>query len=321
MGHIRELFKKEKEALEYFFDKVDITAVEKLLSLLKNASGLIFFSGVGKSGLVAEKIALTLASTGTRAFFLSPVNALHGDIGIVSKGDLFIMMSKSGESDELLQLIPCLRNKGATLVAVVNQENSRLSAACDFSLLLPMETELCPFDLVPTTSAMTQLLLGDVLAIALMQQKNFGLGEYALNHPSGKIGRRLTLRVSDLMLKGANIPCCLPTDTLGNVLVELSNKKCGCLLVTDPNKKLLGIFTDGDLRRSLQNHGPQALEKGMHELMTPAARSIAPNCMAEHALKAMEGDQKRPVTVLPVLDDDGFVVGLIKMHDIIQSGL
>lgn len=318
---IGELFKKAQESLNFFFDQVDIAAVEKLLALLKSAPGLIFFSGIGKSGLVAEKIALTLTSTGTRAFFLSPINALHGDIGIVSKNDVFIMMSKSGESEELLQMIPCLRNKGATLVSIVNEENSRLSKACDFSITLPMESELCPFDLVPTTSALTQVLLGDVLAIALMQQKSFGLDQYALNHPNGKIGRRLTLRVSDLMLKDSDVPCCLPTDTLVKVLVELSNKKCGCLLVTDLNKKLLGIFTDGDLRRSLQNYGPQALEKSIQELMTLTARSTHPNCMAEHALKVMEGDQKRPVTVLPVLDDDGFVVGIIKMHDIIQSGL
>ena len=188
---IRDLFVKEREALNYFFDKIDIDAIEKLVEILRSAPGMIILSGVGKSGLVAEKIALTLTSTGTRAFYLSPINALHGDIGIVSKDDVFIMLSKSGESDELLQMVPFLRNKGVKLVSIVNNQNSRLAKASDFSVYLPIEKELCPFDLVPTTSMVTHMLVGDVIAVALMGLKNFTLVDYAKNHPSGKIGRRL----------------------------------------------------------------------------------------------------------------------------------
>jgi arabinose-5-phosphate isomerase len=318
---IRELFNKERAALTYFFDKLDISAIEKLVEILKSAPGMIILTGVGKSGLVAEKIALTLTSTGTRAYFLSPINALHGDIGIVSPDDVFIMLSKSGESEELLQMVPFLRNKGVKLVSIVNKENSRLAKASDFSVVLPMERELCHFDLVPTTSAITHMLLGDVLAVALMGLKNFTLVDYAKNHPSGKIGRRLTLRVSDLMLKGDDIPLCSPKDSIVSTLVELSNKKCGCLLVVDKEKRLQGIFTDGDLRRSLVNHGHKALEKTVEEVMTLSPRHTKADHLAEQALKVMEGDQKHPVTVLPVLDDAGTVFGLIKMHDIIQSGL
>lgn len=318
---LKELFQKEKTILSHFFDHIDLKASEKLLEILKQCTGMIIITGVGKSGLVAEKIALTLTSTGSRAFFLSPSNAMHGDIGIVSKDDVFLFISKSGESDELLQMVPFLRNRGVKLLAIVNNDNSRLSKACDHCVVLPLEKELCPHDLVPTTSSEVQMIFGDVLSIALMTQKNFGLLEYAKNHPAGKIGRRLTLRVRDLMLKDNDVPLCAPQDTLVNTLVELSNKKCGCVMIIDKDRSLMGIFTDGDLRRALQKHGSKALEKTMQELMTKTARFISSDDMASSALTLMEADQKRPITVLPVVNEKSQIVGLIKMHDIVQTGL
>ena len=318
---LKDLFKREREILNHFFESLDLAAAEKLLDLLKACKGMIIITGVGKSGLVAEKIALTLTSTGSRAFFLSPANALHGDIGIVSKEDAFLMISKSGESDELLQLVPFLRNKGVKLAAIVNNPHSRLAKAVDLCVALPLAKELCPFDLVPTTSAVTQMVFGDALAIALMTHKNFSLVEYAMNHPAGKIGRRLTLRVKDLMLSGASIPLCAPHDKLMDTLVELSNKKCGCVLIVDSQKTLLGIFTDGDLRRALQRHGPKALEASMQEVMTKSPRFILADEMASQALTVMEGDQKHPITTLAVVNKANHVVGLIKLHDILQSGL
>jgi arabinose-5-phosphate isomerase len=318
---LQELFYKEREILNHFFDKMDLKIAEKLFAILQECKGLIIITGVGKSGLIAEKIALTMTSTGSRAFFLSPTNAMHGDIGIVSKDDVFLMISKSGESEELLQMIPFLRNRGVMPIAIVNNGNSRLTRACEFSVVLPAEKELCPFDLVPTTSTVTQMIFGDVLAVALMMHKNFSLVEYAKNHPAGRIGRRLTLRVSDLMLKGEDIPICMPCDKLFDTLVELSNKRCGCVMVVDVSKRLQGIFTDGDLRRTLQKLGPKALEASMAEVMTKTAKFIRSDEMASQALSLMESDQKHPITVLPVLDVESRVVGLIKMHDIIQSGL
>lgn len=318
---LKELLEKEREILTHFFDHIDLTAADHLFSLLKECKGMIILSGVGKSGLIGEKIAMTMTSTGSRAFFLSPTNALHGDIGIVSKDDIFLMISKSGESDELLQMIPFLRNRGVTLVAIVNKAHSRLSKACDFTVVLPIEKELCPYDLMPTASAVTQLIFGDILSVALMTYKNFSLMEYAMNHPAGRIGRRLTLRVGDLMLKGKDIPLCYPEDRLVDTLVELSDKRCGCVLVIDKEQSLMGIFTDGDLRRSLQKFGSQALEATMKEVMTKTAKLIKSDEMASQALTIMEGDQQHPVTVLPVLDENSKVVGLIKMHDIVQSGL
>lgn len=318
---LKQLFETERASLHHFFDNLDLEGAERLLDLLIGCKGLIIITGVGKSGLVAEKIALTMTSTGSRAFFLSPANAMHGDIGIVSKDDVFLMISKSGESEELLQMIPFLRNKGVQPVAIVNNANSRLASACEFSIVLPMDKELCPFDLAPTTSAVTQMIFGDVLAMALMIQKKFSLAEYAKNHPAGKIGRSITLHVSDLMLRDRAVPLCNPEDKLVDILVELSNKRCGCVLIVDKEKVLQGIFTDGDLRRSLQKHGPKALELNMQELMTRTARYIKSDELACNALKMMESDQKHPITVLPVIDDRLRVVGLIKMHDIVQSGL
>lgn len=318
---LKELFEKEHAILNHFFEHLDFGAATQLFDLVKECKGIVIITGIGKSGLVAEKIALTLTSTGSRAFFISPTNALHGDIGIVSKDDIFIMISKSGESEELLQMIPFLRNKNVKIAAIVNNSRSRLAKAVDLCVALPMERELCPFDLVPTTSAVIHMIFGDVLAIALMAHKNFSLNEYAMNHPAGKIGRSLTLRVQDLMLSGKDVPLCGLEDTLGNTLEELSNKKCGCVLITEKDKTLRGIFTDGDLRRALQKHGSHALEKPMQEIMTKTPRFIFDKEMATTALAMMEEDQKRPITALAVLDDQKRVVGLIKMHDILQSGL
>lgn len=318
---LKELLNKEQKALNFFFDQLSLDPFEKLVELLIDCTGMVILTGIGKSGLVAEKIAMTLTSTGTRAFFLSPTNAMHGDIGIVTPKDIFIFFSKSGESDELQLMIPFLRNKGVPLIAIVNNAASRLAKACDLSVVLPLEAELCPFDLVPTVSAITQMVFGDVLAVALMAKKNFTLVDYAKNHPAGRIGRRLTLKVKDLMVPLNKLPLCLPGDKLVDILVELSNKSCGCVLMTDGDRKLLGIFTDGDLRRSLQAHGSAALERSVDALMTKTPRTIHQEEMASQALFAMEANQQKPITVLPVLDDHLNLVGLIKMHDILQSGL
>jgi len=318
---LKELFEKEREILNHFFDHVDLQAANQLFEIVKECKGLILITGVGKSGLVAEKIAQTMTSTGSRAFFLAPTNAMHGDIGIVSKEDVFLMISKSGESEELLQMVPFLRNRGVKPIAIVSNGNSRLAKACDLCVILPVEKELCPFDLVPTTSAVIQMIFGDALAIALMQHKNFGLMDYAMNHPAGRIGRRLTLRVKDLMLKGNDIPLCKPEDRLVDTLVELSDKRCGCVLVLDSQKKLLGIFTDGDLRRALQRLGSKVFDAKMSEVMIPTARFVEFDAMASQALVLMEADQKHPITILPVIDEESKVIGLIKMHDIVQSGL
>ncbi|MBA2367454.1 MAG: KpsF/GutQ family sugar-phosphate isomerase [Candidatus Protochlamydia sp.] len=318
---LKEIFENQKAYVEHYFKYFDLSQVEKLLKLLMDCSGVIFFTGVGKSGLVAKKIAFTLVSTGTRALYLSPVDALHGDLGMVAANDVFIMLSKSGESDELINLVPAIRNKGAILVGVVCNHPSRLSAACHQVITIPFQSELCPFDMAPTMSTTFQMLFGDLITVALMRYKHFSLDQYALNHPSGRIGKRITLKVKDLMLTGSRIPLCYPEDRLGEVLVELSNKRCGCILVVDQDHKLLGIFTDGDLRRTLQKQGGQVLEAPMSEIMSPNPRSIHPELLGWEAMKIMEADYQKRITVLPVIDEARTLIGLLHLHDVIQSGL
>lgn len=318
---LKELLQKEKNYLDYFFDKIDIDAAEKFLQILHACRGVVIFSGIGKSGLVAEKIAMTMTSTGSRALFLSPTNALHGDIGIVSENDIFVFLSKSGESEELLQLFPTLRNKGVKIVGIVSNRHSRLAKACDLFIDLPLQQELCPFDMAPTTSTVIQLIFGDLLAIALMQMKNITLDEYVQNHPAGRIGKRILLKVSDIMVKGIDLPLCKSHDKMVDILVELSNKRCGCVLVVDDSQMLQGIFTDGDLRRSLQKHGASSLNLPMEDVMTKTVRWIDPHTLAWEAMRLMEGDQKNAITVLPVLEKSKKLLGLIKLHDIVQSGL
>jgi len=318
---LKELFTKNKEGIDFFFENVDLQQAETVFSVLQSCRGLIIITGVGKSGLVAKKMAATMTSTNTRAIYLSPVDALHGDLGIVSDSDVFVFLSKSGESDELLNLLPALRNKGVTLVGVVSNKKSRLAKACDHVIELPIKSELCPFDLAPTTSTTVQMIFGDIMAIGLMRKRNFSQDDFALNHPAGRIGKRITLKVRDLMLSEADIPLCKESDRLVDTLVELSNKRCGCVLIVNDNKLLLGIFTDGDLRRTLQENGAKALEMNMGEVMTKSPKTISSEELAVKALAVMEGFQKMEVTVLPVLDDEKKLVGLIKLHDIIQTGI
>lgn len=318
---LKELIKKQQSYIDYFFQKVDLTQTQHLVDLIAQCTGTILLSGVGKSGIIAEKIAVTLTSTHTRSLFLSPTNALHGDIGIVQPNDLFILLSKSGESEELLHLVPFLRMRGVHIVAIVCNPSSRLAKECDTMVVLPLEKELCLFDLVPTTSTAIQMIFGDLLVVALMEQKQFSMDQYALNHPAGRIGKRLKTKVSDLMLRDNQIPVCKAEDRIIDILVELSNKRCGCILIVDEQNQLSGIFTDGDLRRALQSHGSDALDILVGKVMTTTPRWINADELAWKAVQHMESDPQKPITVLPVLDESKRVLGVIKMHDIVQSGI
>ncbi|NDE82228.1 MAG: KpsF/GutQ family sugar-phosphate isomerase [Chlamydiia bacterium] len=317
---IKKIIDNAKQYINSFFDAVGSQEIETVVSLCRECEGLLIITGVGKSGIIAEKIAMTLVSTGTRALYLPAMNFLHGDIGIVSDRDLVLMISKTGESEELLNLLPFIQRKKAKTIAVVSRPSSRLSQGCDFSLCLPVEKELCSFDLVPTISTVVQLIFGDILAVALMQHRNFQMSHYAMNHPAGAIGKKLTLSVRDLMLKDSDIPLCRPENRLVDVLVELSNKKCGALLVASEKKEFIGIFTDGDLRRALQSKGSSVLDETMQSLMSPSAVSLDGDVLAWDALKYMQQDSSKWVMVLPVLDQ-GKIIGILRMHDLVQAGI
>ncbi len=313
------LFSDLRGYLDHFFDSIDLNEAKKIEKLLLACPGTIFLSGVGKSGHIAQKIAATFISTGTRAAFLSPAHALHGDVGLVLPQDVFLLLSKSGESEELLQLLPTIKNKKATSIAVVSAPHSRLALACDSFIHLPVQRELCPYDLAPTTSTAAQLIFGDCLAIALMQAKQFTLDDFAANHPAGFLGRKITLKVSDLMLKGDAIPICRRQDRLIDVLHALTAKRCGCLLIEE-NGILQGIFTDGDLRRAIEAKREKALQIPIETLMNSSPRTISPDQLALAALRQMEEDPSRLITVLPVVQQ-GRIAGLLRMHDILQAGL
>jgi len=318
---LQKLLSQQKQHLDHYFAHFNFGDCDTLLQEILACRGMLFFTGVGKSGYIAQKIVATLQSTGTKAFFLSPMDALHGDLGMVSSQDLVLVLSKSGETEELLQLLPFIRNKGANVVAITSNETSRLSQAADRAFLLPCEKELCPFNLAPTTSTAVQLLFGDLLAIALMEKRGFSMDQFAENHPGGRIGRRSSIRVRDLMLDKERTPICFSHERLEDVLIDFSNKRCGCLIVIDEKKQLHGIFTDGDLRRALQAKGERILKEKMGQLMTGSPKSIEMDALAWEALKLMESDQQRPVSVLPVLSSQKEVVGIVKMHDLIQAGL
>jgi len=313
--------KKQQICLNDFFDSVDLKQVEKIFNLLISCRGVIFFTGIGKSGIIAQKIAATFCSTGTKSLYISPTDALHGDIGIVSKSDCFVMISKSGESDELLLLAPYVRNKGALIVGFLSNVDSRLQKACNSYVYLPVKSELCPFDLSPTISTEVQLIFGDALAIAIMRKKNFTLESYAKNHPSGRIGKRITLKVKDIMLTGKDLPICKHHDKLIDILPVFSKKACGAVLIIDHKRQLQGIFVDGDLRRALQKNQADILQMQMGELMNRSPRIIDSNCLAWQAMQEMEKDPSQLITVLAVTDAKNKLVGLVKMHDIVQSGL
>lgn len=317
---LKDLFTDAQKYLDHFFHTVDIKRVEDVVKMCETCEGLIIFTGIGKSGIIAEKIAMTLISTGTRALYLPPMNFLHGDIGIVSEKDILVMISKTGETEELLNLVPFIKRRKAKIIGFVSNPVSRLAKESDLSLYLPVEKELCSFDLVPTTSTAVQLILGDILAVALMKNRQFAMSDYALNHPAGSIGKKLMVTVKDLMIDKDHVPLCSPEDKLVDVLVELSNKKCGALLIASRQKDLLGIFTDGDLRRALQSKGSQVLEETMEKLMNVSASFLPPDTLAWDALKHMQKDPQKWVMVMPVLEQ-GKVVGILRMHDIVKAGI
>ncbi len=320
MESVNKILEKQQQYLKYYFEHVDQEVLEKVVDACAQVKGLIILTGVGKSGIIAEKIAMTLVSTGTKALYLSPINFLHGDLGIFSPDDLLIMISRSGKTEELLEQIPFIKQKGTPIIAVVSTHSALIAKHADLTMILPVEKELCPFDLAPTTSTTVQLLFGDLLTVALMTRKRFSMEDYALNHPAGAIGRKMTITVEDLMFQKEHIPLCSPDDKLVDVLVELSNKKCGALLIVSKEGKLQGVFTDGDLRRTLQKEGVKAFELTMGKLMSKNPITVSKEDLASEALKVMQQDPKKFVAVVPVLEESK-VVGILRMHDIVQAGV
>ncbi len=292
----------------------------RAVDCLARASGRIVVSGMGKSGHVARKIAATLASTGTPAMFVHPAEASHGDLGMIVRGDAVLALSNSGETAELADLVAHARRFGLPLVAITARADSTLARAADVALLLPPAAEACPMGLAPTTSTTMQMALGDALAVALLTQRGFTAADFRDFHPGGRLGARLR-RVRDLMHTGDAVPLAPPDMPMDRALVLMTGKRFGCLGVTSPEGALLGIVTDGDLRRAM---GPDLLNRRVAEVMTRSPRTIGPDALAAEALHVMNA-RDRPVTALFVVGPDDLrgerVEGILHIHDLLRAGL
>lgn len=302
-------------------EQINLEQVRSLVqAIAQSRDNTFFFTGVGKSGIIADKCAKTFTSCGLRSMVLCPVNALHGDIAAIRRGDVVFLLSRSGQTQELLSLVPFLKARGARLVALVCSREARLCELSDWELVLDLAKEPGSLEMIPTLSSTLQLMMGDLLALTLVRVLGLTREQFAKNHPAGRIGKRLTLKVTDLMISGVQLPLCEQEQTVGETLTELSVKGAGCLLITDLHNHLLGIFTDGDLRRALQRHGGEVLHKKLEDVMTTTPRTIEADLLAFSALEEMESDPLRPITALPVIER-GILKGLIRMHDLLQAGL
>ena len=293
---------------------------EKAVTLLLGCRGKVVVCGIGKSGIVARKIAATLSSTGTPAVYLHPVEAAHGDMGMVTEDDVFLAVSKSGSSEEITKLLPYLKAIKVKMISICASEDSPLASESDVVLLTKAVREACPMDIVPTTSTTAAMVLGDALAVAAFRSRNFGKEDFAKLHPSGIIGKRLIITVGELMHRGEEVPLVRMSTTLKEALLEIVDKRLGCTGITDEEGRLVGIITDGDLKRILIKD-PEALNAKVFQLMTPRPRTTCSDVLAIDALEKMEMDPPGPVTQLFVVDERSCPIGVIHIHDIIRAGL
>lgn len=313
-----EILRVEAESIERAAGNLDRDSVEKAIEILSCCDSKVIVTGVGKSGVIAQKIAQTLVSTGTVAVFVHPSDALHGSLGVVTKGDVIIALSNSGETDEILMLLPTLKNREVRIISIVGNTDSTLSRNSDVVLDASVDKEACPLNLAPTTSTTVALAIGDALAMTLMESKHLTEEDFAANHPAGRLGKRLTLKVKNLMHESPNIS---PEANWLDVVKTISKYSLGAVNVVDENQKLIGIITDGDLRRTIEKTAPENFSQlKAEQMMTSNPTISAPEMLAYDALKLME-NRPRQISVLPVADENGICLGLLRLHDIVKSGL
>ena len=292
-------------------------AFARACQLCLGAAGRVVVTGLGKSGHVGGKIAATLASTGTPSFFLHAAEASHGDLGMISRGDVVVAISNSGETAELLALLPHLKRLGAPVIAITGGSDSTLARAAAVNLDVSVPEEACPHNLAPTSSTTATLAMGDALAIALLEARGFTPEDFARSHPGGSLGRRLLLHVSDIMRQGDDLPRVMAGTALGAGLLEMSRKGLGLTVVVDAEDRVVGVFTDGDLRRVLDRQ-VDLHASTMQAVMTANPRHIAPQALAAEAVNLME---QHRITALPVVDADGRLVGALNIHDLLRAGV
>ncbi|HXX56425.1 MAG TPA: KpsF/GutQ family sugar-phosphate isomerase [Thermodesulfovibrionales bacterium] len=316
-GIAAKVLKTEAEAVLALAGRLN-SNFERAIEIISGSRGRVIVTGMGKSGLVGKKIAATLASTGTPAFFLHPAEASHGDLGMVTSDDVIIAISNSGETEELLCLIPFLKRFNLSLIAMTGDPDSTLSQAADVSLDVSVKEEACPLGVVPTASTTATMALGDAVAIALLTKRGFREEDFALFHPGGSLGKKLFIQVKDLMHTGEGLPRISPDTPMMNAVVEISSKRLGLTIVTDPDDKILGVVTDGDLRRGIEKWGKAVFDMKAREVMTKEPKIILEDELAAKALSLME---KYSITSLVVPDREGRPKGIIHLHDILKKGI
>jgi arabinose-5-phosphate isomerase len=314
-----DVLRLESDGILSMIERLDESFVNAV-QLLRQCRGKVVVTGLGKSGLICRKIAATLASTGTPAFFLHSGDGVHGDLGMVMQGDVVLAVSNSGETDEILKLLPHFKLHGIKLIVMTGNPESSLAKAGDVVLNVRVR-EACPLGLAPTTSTTVALAMGDALAVVLLEEKGFKEQDFAVRHPGGILGRKLILRVEDLMHQGEHLPLVRYDVSLKEALFEITSKRLGVTGVIDAGGSLIGVITDGDLRRGLQTHGDAILSKRTAEVMTAGPRTIEKDVLAAQALAEMEENSPRPITCLFVLDGDRKPVGIIHLHDILKTGI
>lgn len=285
--------------------------------MLLECKGRVVVSGMGKSGHIGNKVAATLASTGTPAFFLHPAEASHGDIGMITHDDVVLALSNSGETPELLTILPAIKRLGVPLVVMTGKPSSTLAKAANVVLDVSVPEEACPHNLAPTASTTATLAVGDALAVAILEARGFTQEDFARSHPGGTLGRRLLLRIEDVMRTGEQLPAVGPDASLRDGLIEMSRKGLGMTAIVDSQGKVLGIFTDGDLRRTLDRDA-DLRSKSMADVMTPNPKTVRPDMLAAEAVHLLESSR---ITQLLVVDDQHVLVGALNVHDLFRAGV
>ena len=311
----RRVFAIEGEALVAVAGRIDGAFTAACRAILASR-GRVVCTGMGKSGHVARKIAATLASTGTPAFYMHPGEAAHGDLGMVTDADVVLALSYSGESDELLLLLPALKRQGNTVLAMTGRAGSTLAREADTHLDVGVPAEACPLALAPTSSTTASLAMGDALAVALLEARGFTADDFARSHPAGALGRRLLLHITDVMHAGDDVPRVGPAATISEALVEMSRKRLGMTAVVDADDRLLGLYTDGDLRRSLDDAGVDLRTTRIDAVMTRAPKTIDADALAVEAAQLMEAHK---INALLVVDAGARVVGALNIHDLLRA--
>ena len=319
MNHIenaKKTFELEIQALDKLKNSIDTEFEKACEIILKNNLGRVIITGMGKSGHIGKKIAATLSSTGTPSFFVHPGEAGHGDFGMITANDVLIAISNSGNATEIMGLMPMIKHLGIPVISITSNNDSLMARCSDVVLNLGVEKEACPLNLAPTSSTTATLVLGDALAVALLKAKNFSAKDFAFSHPSGALGKKLTLKVENIMRTGNEIPIIAPSNTIRKAILMISDKGIGNTLVAE-NNQLLGVFTDGDLRRIFEEDNFNS-HLSIEKVMTKNPKDIHKDDMAVVALEKMEQFE---ITSLAVVDDEKNILGVITLHDLVKLGL